>query len=174
MVPEQTSSQLIWRDDDISVRTNLRELLEVDHLLQTAGLRHTVAIIAKNLDTNPLLIAEIKSRRMDVQLHCWDHEDLTVDRTALADLSLGVEMIERVFGERPSVLYPPWNRADGRVHEVAASLGLRVSNEKVSLNQFIRVQGDIAERVVNFHYWSEEERSLLPEAIDVFKRRRHR
>lgn len=174
MVPQQTPTELIWRDDDISAQTNVWELLLADDVLRAAGLRHTVAVIAKDIEDHVELIDAIRERRMDVQLHCWTHDDLTIDRESLRNLASGVETIEQVFGQRPTVLYPPWNRADGMVYEVAESLGLRVSNQKVSLQKYIKVGGDVAEDVVNFHYWSEEERALLLEAIDVFRRRRHR
>lgn len=174
MVPKQTPPELIWRDDDISAQTKARDLLLADDILQAEGLRHTVAVIAKDLDDHVELIDAIRERRMDVQLHCWTHDDLTVDRESLRNLASGVEMIEQVFGIRPTVLYPPWNRADGCVRDMAASLGLTVSNQKVSLSQFIRVDGDVTERVVNFHYWSASERKQLAEAVRIHQRRRHR
>lgn len=174
MVPQQTPPELIWRDDDISAQTQVRELLLADDILQAAGVRHTVAVIAKDIEDHRELIDAIRDRRMDVQVHCWTHDDLTIDRESLMNLSSAVETIEDVFGQRPTVLYPPWNRADARVYEVAGELGLRVSNQKVSLAKYIHVDGDIREDVVNFHYWSAEERALLLEATRIYGRRRQR
>ena len=141
MVPEQTPAELIWRDDDISSATQLEMLLEADAALSEYGLTHTVAVIAEGFDQRPDLVEAIKACRMDVQLHCWTHEDLTLNRESLHSLSHGVEMIERLFGARPTVLYPPWNRADETVVAVAAELGLRVSVEKV--DQLINLVGEL-------------------------------
>ena len=172
MVSQQTPAELIWRDDDISCTTLIGQLEETDAALAEYGLTHTIAVIACDLHRRPDLVEMIKACRMDVQLHCWTHEDMTLNRESLHSLSQGVEMIERLFGARPTVLYPPWNRADETVVAVAAELGLRVSVEKVSLQAFIRVDGDISEPVVNFHYWSETERSLLRKAARIHHRRR--
>lgn len=170
MVPEQTPPRLIWRDDDISVDTNLEQLIRVDDILRVAGLTHTIAVIAEGFQTSTVLVDAIVRRGMDVQLHCWRHDDLTTTPDLLKQLADGADMITRVFGQRPTVLYPPWNRSDERVEQAAASLGLRVSTEKVSLQQYIRVKGDVAEDVINFHYWSAEERRLLPDAVQVYQR----
>lgn len=159
---------MIWRDDDISCSTLAWPLEEADAALAEYGLTHTVAVIACDLHRRPDLVETINACRMDVQLHCWTHDDLTLHRVSLQNIARGVEMIERLFGQRPTVLYPPWNRSDDTVVEVAASLGLRVSNQKISLQAFIRAGGDVAEEVVNFHYWSDEERSLLRTAARIY------
>src|SRR6185295_19452154 len=104
------------------------------------------------MDTRPDLVKLIRERGMIVQLHCWKHDDLTVDRFARGELERAVEMLERLF-VRPTVLYPPWNKSSPEVEEIAARLGLTVSNAKVSLSQYLRARGDVAEDVVNFHHW---------------------
>ena len=83
---------MTWRDDDISAQTKVRELLLADDILQAAGLRHTVAVIAKDIEDHRELIDAIRERRMDVQVHCWTHDDLTIDRESLMNLSSAVSI----------------------------------------------------------------------------------
>lgn len=155
---------MIWRDDDILWQHHgLAELLAVDDLLQGAGVLHTVAIIAATL--TPTVAAALRERRVSCQLHCWQHDDLSVDAAALAQLPDAVAKIADLIGARPTVLYPPWNRTSPMLDEAAAALDLRVSYEKVSLEQFSRFQGDVDCDTINFHYWHEPDRLALVEAL---------
>ena len=160
---------MIWRDDDIGADTRIATLEAVDDLFQRYGLPHTIAVIAKDLDTRPDLIEFIRERRMVVQLHCWDHDDLTVDATARSDLARAVDLIECHL-TRPTVLYPPWNRSTPAVEAIAAELGLTVSHRKVSLSQYIRAGGDVEEDTVNFHFWYPPEFPQLEQALEIATR----
>lgn len=144
---------MIWRDDDIGVGTNLEALAAVDDLFQHYRQPHTVAIMAAGMDTRPDLVELIKERKMIVALHCWRHDKLTASPQGRADLSRAVDLLRDLFGESPTVLYPPWNKTSPEVEEAAAALGLAVSHKKISLEQFIRAGGDVAETTCNFHYW---------------------
>lgn len=156
---------MIWRDDDISRTTNLAHLLQVDDEFQRTGQVHTIACIMDGLAARPDLIAAIQARRMEPQLHCWTHDDLTKDAASLAALPQAVQAMEDLFGVRPTVLYPPWNRSDERVEAVAQALGLMVACEKLSLPAYIRAGGYVQEHVVNFHYWDADESRLIGAAL---------
>lgn len=156
----------IWRDDDVGQNTRAETLAAVDDVFQRYGEPHTIAVIAAGFDLRPDLVELIRERRMLVQLHCWEHDDLTVDAVARGDLERGVEMLERLFG-RPTVLYPPWNRSNEKVEAAAERLGLAVSTRKVSLSQYIRAGGDIEEGAVNFHHWHVPDAVLLERALAI-------
>lgn len=161
----------VWRDDDIAVDTTglrLRQLLEVDDLFQRYNVPHTVAVIAEGLWRNPEVIETILRRGMVPQLHGWTHDDLTKSATARAALGDAVDLLTALFGQRPTVLYPPWNRSNGKVERAAEALGLRVEPDKASLDQFVRLRGDFSLRTVNFHFWSGEDRLRLTEALPVY------
>jgi len=126
---------MIWRDDDIGAAqvnhagqsvpgTKLADLLAVDDLFQRYGVPHTIAVMASGLETRPDLIDMICERRMNVQLHCWTHDDLTVDAVARDDLERARDLLAELFGHPPAVLYPPWNRSNDLVVEAAARLGI--------------------------------------------------
>lgn len=160
---------MIWRDDDIWVKTKLDQLLQVDDSFQAAGLPHTIAVLAERIDAHQALVDAIKARGMIVQLHAWAHDDLSVNASARAALPGAVELLTSVFGTRPTVLYPPWNRSSPALERVAAELGLTISTKKVSLEQYLRFKGDVGEDTINFHYWDGKERDLLPAAFAVYR-----
>lgn len=169
---------MIWRDDDVGAQhvnktgevipgTRIRDLRFADDILQRFGVPHTIAVMAAGLDQRPELVDLIKERRMLVQLHCWTHEDLTVDAFARDDLERAVDMLQEKFGTRPTVLYPPWNRTSPEVENAAARLGLTVSFVKLSLSQYIRVAGVVAEDVINFHHWHKPDVDMLEPALII-------
>src|SRR5690348_14081544 len=121
---------MIWRDDDIGAAqvnragqvvqgTKVSDLIAADDLFQRYGIPHTIAVMAKGIETRPDLVELIVDRRMQVQLHCWTHDDLTVDDIARADLERARDVLAEIFGFPPTVLYPPWNRSSEEVARVA-------------------------------------------------------
>ena len=155
---------IIWRDDDVGADTKLETLQAVDDVFQMHKKRHTIAVIAAGLYERPDLINLIRERSMLVQLHCWQHDDLSQDQAARLELERAVDLLERLFN-RPTVLYPPWNRTSPELEETAARLGLTISTEKISLSQYVRHSGDVSENVVNFHHWHVPDAILLDRAL---------
>jgi len=162
---------ITWRDDDVSATTKIAELSACDDIFQQYQQPHTIGLIAAGIMERPDLVDFINSRRMIVELHGWEHTDLTEDPKGLTHLELGVAVIESLFGRRPTTLFPPWNRTSADLEAFAGTLGLVVSSNKVSLEQYIRSEGEPLEPVVNFHYWSAEERALLPHAFAIATKR---
>lgn len=157
---------IIWRDDDILMpRHSLDRLLAADDIFQRHGVLHTVAIIAETL--TPAVAAAIRERGMSAQLHCWSHDDLSISDAALAQLPQAVARIEDMVGIRPTVLYPPWNRCSAKLLDAAKALGLTVSWRKISLEQYIRCEGDVREDTVNFHYWHQPDVDQLDLALSI-------
>ena len=158
---------IIWRDDDIiwggdaaSPAGPLARLAKVDDLFQKYGLTHTVAVLASTL--TPDVVRLLKERRMDVQLHAWKHDDLSVYAHARGELCQALDRIEELFGKRPTTLYPPWNRVSRPLLRTARTLGLKVSHEKVSLHSYIDYAHVHSDLVINFHYWADEIADLEP------------
>jgi peptidoglycan/xylan/chitin deacetylase (PgdA/CDA1 family) len=160
---------MIFRDDDISYLTNLEEFKKVQEIFDHNNVRHTVALICKDIDKNPELIDFIRSKDIDVQIHCWEHIPLTEYHDKLIDhLSWSISTIETYFGNRPTVLYPPWNKSDSFVEAKATDLGLKVSNKKITLSKYIQFKGKVSQKVINFHYWAYEEAMLLDAAMKIY------
>lgn len=159
---------ITWRDDDIGARTKYKVLADVNDIFQRHGATHTIAVMAAGMDKRSDLVQLILARRMVVQLHCWTHEDLTIAEFR-AQLPAAVDMLADLFGVRPTILYPPWNRTDPGLMQAAAALGLTVSADKISLEQYIRANGDVKEDVVNFHHWHAPDVAQIDQALRIYK-----
>lgn len=159
---------MIYRDDDISYKTSLGEFKLVHNLFIKYGVIHTIALITENIDKNPELVQYIKENDIDVQLHCFEHLDSTLNTSILKEqLQKGINIIEKQFGKRPTTFYPPWNKVNIEVIHIATELNLEVSFNKISLSQYIRKEGKVSESTINFHYWSKEDFDLLEKALII-------
>lgn len=161
---------MIFRDDDISVLTDMPEFTRVDAIFKKYGVEHTIAVIAKDIEKNAALVDYINANpHIKVQLHCWEHIKFTENTDMLGGhLVLGIDKLKEVFNVTPTILYPPWNESDRQVMVIAHKLGLTVSNKKITLTQYIRVRGQVAEDVINFHYWHDEDAMLLDPALRIY------
>lgn len=160
---------MTWRDDDIHYSTDLRLFAQTQELFNRYGVKHTIALIAKDIEKNPELIEYIMANDIDVQVHCWEHVDLTLNTDILEKHLLRcMETILSVFGKIPTTVYPPWNKTDEKVNEIASDLGLVVRADKISLSAFVRTNGDVVEDTLNFHYWAPQEIILLEPALKIY------
>lgn len=168
---------MIFRDDDISCFTNVDDFKRVHELFNKYNVTHTIAVIAKDIDKNSELIEYILSQsNINVQLHCWDH----VDMTQLNEIELqwafskGVSCLKTWLKKNPTILYPPWNKHSTPMDEKAKMFDMTVSSKKISLAQYIKFGGDVGEETINFHYWAPQETMLLEQALIIFTQRNQR
>lgn len=149
---------IIFRNDDISKTTDLKQFKAVHALFNKYKVTHTIALICKDIEDNKQLVKYLKQQKnIDIQVHAWEHYDFTLEPVRLSeDLPKCVELITRLF-KKPTILYPPWNKSDLRVAHIARQLGLEVSNKKISLSQYL--EGKPGE-VINFHSWDKECKDL--------------
>lgn len=171
---------MIFRDDDISCFTNLEDFKRVHDLFIKYETVHTIAVIAKDIEKHPELVNYIKIYQenglIDVQLHCWDHVDLTKgnESAIMIDLENASFKLREVLGIMPEILFPPWNKHDDRLDRIADSLCLKVSSKKISLSQYIKAGGDVDCETINFHYWSPQEVMFLETALSINQQRKSR
>jgi peptidoglycan/xylan/chitin deacetylase (PgdA/CDA1 family) len=161
---------MIFRDDDISVLTDLPEFMKVDSIFKKYGVQHTIAVIVKDIENNAELVGYIKANsHIKVQLHCWEHIKFTENHDLLKEhFALALAKLKEVFNVTPTILYPPWNESDERVEKIARSFGLIVSTNKITLSQYLRVKGQVAEDTINFHYWHDEDAMLIDPALRIY------
>ncbi len=165
---------MIFRDDDISVHTDLAVLKPVHEIFKKYMVMHTVAVIAKDIDMNTELVMYLKRENFDVQLHCFEHYNLTEMPPDTLDLSLtrAINMFKRCGFDLPTKLYPPWNITNQAVNVLAWDKHrLEVSNKKCSLSQYVKANGNVDVDVVNFHYWDEECKDLEA-ALKIYTEKR--
>lgn len=164
---------MIFRNDDVSYKTEVGQFEEVHKLFKKHIVLHTIAVICKDIQKNQELIDYINRNNIDVQIHCWEHYDFTQNHDKLrADLPKAVKAITKYFRHPPITLYPPWNKSDEIVEQIAKENGLTLSNKKVSLSQYIRFEGKVEEDVINFHSWALPEIIVLEEALQLYVRNR--
>lgn len=150
---------MIFRNDDVSHETNLQQFAAVHLNFYRYDVLHTVALICKDIQKAPALIKFINESKIDVQVHAWEHTDFTqLTRDEMrVQFKKSITCIKKHFKKTPTVFYPPWNKSNIFVEEVAAEFGLTVSSNKISLSQYLR--GATGE-VINFHSWSDECKDL--------------
>jgi len=168
---------MIFRDDDISYLTDVKQFKRVHEIFIEHNVVHTIAVIASGIEKNQELIEYIKmnSWLMDVQLHCWEHIDYSQNESDIYEhMRLSRRIFKRVFGEYPKVFYPPWNKATQFLIDKMKDFHMELSNEKVSLSQYIRTKGGVNEKVVNFHYWADEEVIQLEPALKIYNERKNK
>ncbi len=161
---------IVFRDDDAgadTVKDRFKKFKQVHALFVKYGVLHTVSLICKDVEKNKpfvkFLKAQAENGTAEVQIHCWEHYDFTENQTLLMkDLPKCKEIIQRLFGITPTILYPPWNKADGFVWGTAAKFGLTVSTKKMSLSGYLRGH---EESVINLHSWHDECIDLEPALI---------
>jgi peptidoglycan/xylan/chitin deacetylase (PgdA/CDA1 family) len=167
---------MIFRDDDPSLFTRgekFDQFVAFHEVFNRYNVLHTIAMITRDIEKNVPLIEYIKCQKnIDVQLHCVDHIDFTQNHHQVEwQLRTAADDIERIFGKRPTVFYPTWNKTDAFVDAVAGKLGLKVSWKKITLDQFIRVGGDVAEDTINMHFWHYGDQVNLEPALSLYTRK---
>jgi peptidoglycan/xylan/chitin deacetylase (PgdA/CDA1 family) len=162
-------SKMIFRDDDIAVGTKMPEFEMVHDIFEKYGVKHTIAVICRDIDKNKELVDYINSHELIIpQFHCLDHLPYTDKHDLVRDqFREGVKIFEDAFGVKPTVFYPPWNLVDPWLVNVAIEFGMRADHEKISLHQYIRAGGGVAEDTVNFHYWHHRDKFLLEPALRI-------
>lgn len=164
---------MIFRNDDVSYKTEVSQFEEVHKLFKKYTVLHTIALICRGIEKNPELIKYINDNNIDVQVHCWDHRELTRNPKATdEELKLCIETITTHFKHRPITLYPPWNKSNEQLETICALNGLTVSTQKISLSQYIRLNGQVREKVINFHSWAVPDILILEDALKLYSERR--
>lgn len=167
-------NEMIWRSDDLSYRYFipsenrwleqdyiLKRFKEIDSLFIKYGVKHTVAIVAKDFEKAPELIEYIKAHpHIDVQLHCWQHDNYAeLDYWEMLNhFDSAIMTFRIIFNKPPLIWFPPYNKINGDCELIAYQNNLQISNKKISLSNYIA--GKREPEVINFHYWADECKDL--------------
>jgi len=163
------TQEIIWRNDDIAfnhIAHNgekvmdedflFNRFVEVDKLFIKYGVKHTIAVICHDFYKAEKMIAYIKAHsHIDVQLHCYRHEDYTL----LDSMTIEEELIKakfilfNIFKKMPTIFYPPFNKVEDLLIKAVKHINLETSFEKMSLNGYLKGQ---TKNVINFHSWADE------------------
>jgi len=163
---------IIFRDDDIGQWTKLQEFKKVHEVFMRYGVIHTIAVICNGLDKCDDLInyLKLKQSSFSVQLHCFDHLDFSTlsEQELNYQFTESLKMFELIGIEKPVTWFPPWNKINTQAIRVAESFGFKASWEKVSMEYYLRHNGDVGWPVVNFHSWYVPEQMLVEPCLKVY------
>ncbi|HWB64867.1 MAG TPA: polysaccharide deacetylase family protein [Chitinophagales bacterium] len=162
--------RMIFRNDDINVNTECNLFESLDALFKKYRVEHHIAIITNNIEQNAPLINYIRANKHIIpQVHCNIHHDFStlILEEAYKDIYTASSKIFDLFGRAPTVWYPPYNKTNHEVNAIAESFGLKSRPDKISLSQYIRKQGNVAEDTINFHYWNIPDIQLLETALKI-------
>ena len=163
------TQEIIWRNDDIAfehIAHNgekamdedflFNKFVEVDKLFIKYGVKHTIAIICHDFFKAERMIAYIKAHpHIDVQLHCYRHEDYTLLNPIVIESELMKSKVVflNTFVKLPKVFYPPFNKVNDELIKTVNKFKLEVSFEKMSIQGYLKGQ---QQKVINFHSWADE------------------
>jgi peptidoglycan-N-acetylglucosamine deacetylase len=116
------------------------------------GVPATFFVLGSASERWPDLVQAMAAGGHRVQNHSWTHPNLTSlsNDGILGQLSGTADVIESIVGYRPACWRPPYGAFDGRVDEMAGSLGFSRVMWNVAPNDYLRPPpGDMVANVVN-------------------------
>lgn len=164
---------MIIREDDFDPRYSLEQVKEVHELFLKYDMMHTTALNVmrgERYGIGPEVVDYIKStKNWDIQLHGWDHEEYHKwpYHTVIRDLYAGIAYIERVFGKRPIIFYPPWNGDSEHIKRACDEAGIQLSNNAVYIRHYLQKPEKYKDQnIIYFHSW---ERPCIDALEPLFK-----
>lgn len=167
---------MIFRNDDLGYSTKIEDFKEAHSLFQKYGVKHTIAVIYREIEKNAELIKYINENKkeFDIAIHCLDHYDFTENHDILEmDLRKAMKIHKALFGEDAKDIYAPWNKSDSVVEKIVSSLKLKLNTEKVSLTQYIKSGGFVKQEVINFHSWHFGDLILIEPALKIYTKKKN-
>lgn len=110
--------------DDGPHKINTPRLLK---LLRKHRAQATFFVTGANAERDPALLRQMVRDGHAVEVHSWDHPDLTSrsNRSVKRQLGLTKRAIHRAIGRSPRLYRPPYGATDARVRKIAKRYGLR-------------------------------------------------
>ena len=158
---------MIFRDDDIFFLTKIERFKRVDSLFMEYGIEHHIAILCNRFEEHTELIDYIrKNKHIIPQIHGWEHIDYTHHHDLIKEhLNLCIAKFKELKLSKPTIWFPPWNKADDISVYLAQELGLITLNKKNTITDYIQdIDYDLGD-VINFHYWADQDVAMLDPAL---------
>lgn len=171
---------MIIRSDDFDFRLSPDEYIENHEKFIKAELTETAVIQFTQHGNIPdyskiqKLFEYMKTTPYwDIQLHGWAHEmygELPYGEV-YKQLAASLYMMDKLFGIKPTVWYPPWNNTSPEMEKAASEFGLKVNAESHDISSFIREMkdGDFKGNVVYYHLWNYTEAAQIDDMIKYAK-----
>src|SRR3990167_4681098 len=155
MNPISTSIPELWRDDDLSVYTDICLFKALHQKFINKKQVHTVAVIMKDLWLNQAIFYYLATMPyLDIGLHGWEHKDYsTIAYTECYDdlkksLDYWWENSLRMTNQckKITTFFAPWNREGENIKLACKNLALEFCNTKGGAWNGYKVK--------SFHWWS--------------------
>lgn len=147
-------NDIIYRDDDVSVHTNVYLFEKLHQEFIKRGKIHTCAVIMKDLWENQALFYYLAvTPNIEIGLHGWEHNDYSLlnyyecRNDIVKSLEYWKINAKRMFGYVKPIdtFYAPWNHESETIKQVCKELGLKFCNvKKGKWNEW---------RINSFHHW---------------------
>lgn len=107
----------------------------------------------------------------DIQLHGFTHDRYWIMpyHEAYMQLFTNKEMTKQTFVKsNPTIFYPPWNESSQIVVNAAKELGLQVitTGGQRTTREFLKNWNVQDQDLFFWHWWNEDDRSIIPEVLD--------
>lgn len=155
-----TTTNTIYRDDDVNVYTDAFEFKKLHDQFITKRQVHTVAVIMKDLWQNHALFWYLATASLlDIGLHGWEHTDYSKlsYETCYAHLKTALEywntnvtrmlLVDKMPEEKTiKVFFAPWNKESAEIKDACKDLGLKFCNVKNGQWEGYKIK--------SFHWWN--------------------
>jgi peptidoglycan/xylan/chitin deacetylase (PgdA/CDA1 family) len=158
---------MLYRDDDISVTTNIILLKKVHDIIVSRGKIHTVAVQMKDIwENKEVWYFLMTAKNLDVGLHGWTHRDYSklsydeIMRDIHESISYWESNILRGGYNKKEIktFYPPWNRVSQDLERACKDMGLILDSRTIKTHP-----GE----VYGFHYWTFTEQDSVDRLVSV-------
>lgn len=146
---------MIYRDDDISVFTNIETFKKIHEEFLRRNETHTVAVLMKDLWQNQAIFYYLATKtNLVIGLHGWEHKDYSTlsleecNDDIKRSLDYWKENATRMTGQLKPIttFFAPWNRESLSIRKACEDNGLKFCNVKNG-----EWEGDT---IKSFHWWS--------------------
>jgi len=155
----------LFRDDDISVTSNIVLLRQVHDLFLKHNKIHTVAVLMDRLwENKEIWYWLMTAKNLRVGLHGWTHIDYgrNTEAATIADIRQSLAYWNSHYDRGKNVpplidtFYPPWNSVSAELESACAATGLTLD---------ARMGGE----VFNFHYWSCQDAKYMKQLEEALR-----
>ena len=123
-----------FRDDDISVTTDIGLLMKTHALIRKYGKTHTVAVQMERLwENKEIWFFLMTAEGLVVGLHGWDHSDYSAVVSPVEEISQSLhywKLHTGAYPEAPQIkkFFPPWNRVSADLQRACELCNLELDN----------------------------------------------
>ena len=148
---------------DLRGRTLFECFWHSDKMFEKYQYPCTLAVLAEGIDYNSEWVEHIKKykHRFKIELHGNNHINYSHygDDKIREELGKGIDKIEKTFGTRPEIWYPPWGRRGAPENgvRICLELGIKMYEQVGKVDAKLWLKNPDKYPHINFHYWNDKQ-----------------